>query len=220
MHSHPVPHSLRPDSGTDPLRVLVLEDNDEDYQTLRRFLTPLAPLDDCLTWATTVAEALALLTSEVFDVCLVDHHLPDGHGLQVVQWLTDERPEVATVVMTADERPDTDALALVAGADFFLAKSEWSPASLMRAVRFAVAQRRRLREARVSAARAAGQDAPLPICMDCKKIRDDHDYWHALEEFLQQHAGLEFTHGFCPACYRERLAEVYQLTPQEDEPSY
>jgi CheY-like chemotaxis protein len=170
VHSHPVPHPPRPDPGAAPLRILALEDNDEDYQTLRRFLTPLTPLGNRTVWATTVADAMPLLANEVFDVCLVDLHLPDGHGLQVVQWLTDERPEVATVVMTADEHPDTDALALVAGADFFLAKSEWSSATLLRAVRYAVAHRRRLQEARVSAAHAAGQDDPIPICMDCKQI--------------------------------------------------
>lgn len=216
VHSHPMPPPPRLDPDAAPLRVLVLEDNDEDYQTLRRFLTPLALPDAQVVWVTTVAEAMAFLASGVFDVCLVDLHLPDGHGLQLVQWLTDERPEVAIVVMTGDEHPETDTRALVAGADYFLSKSEWSAMLVPRAVRYAVEQRRRMQKA---CARAKGSREPLPICMDCKKIRDEYDYWHALEEYLQRHAGLEFSHGFCPDCYRVRLAEVRQLTATQGDGS-
>jgi len=40
----------------------------------------------------------------------------------------------------------------------------------------------------------------LPICMFCKKIRDDQDYWHQIEEYVAVHTGTEFTHGMCPEC--------------------
>lgn len=218
MHSHPVPSLSRPELSSLPLRILALEDNEEDYQALRRFLSPLGP--DCgFTWATSVAEAMHALASEAFDLCFLDLHLPDGHGLQVLEWVTDHLPEVATVVMTGDEHPENDQLALVAGADYFLCKSEGCTAAVTRAVRYALAHRHRLRELRVKSAGTAKVDEPLPICMDCKKIRDEHDYWHALEAFLQQHAALEFTHGFCPACYQRRLVELQQFTETpEDRP--
>jgi hypothetical protein len=40
----------------------------------------------------------------------------------------------------------------------------------------------------------------LPICASCKKIRDDQGYWHQVETFLQDHAGVDFSHGICPDC--------------------
>lgn len=40
----------------------------------------------------------------------------------------------------------------------------------------------------------------LPICAWCKKIRDDRNYWHTVEEFLARHTDAEFTHGICPSC--------------------
>jgi PAS domain S-box-containing protein len=40
----------------------------------------------------------------------------------------------------------------------------------------------------------------LPICASCKKIRDDQGYWHQVESYLQDHAGVDFSHGICPDC--------------------
>ncbi|MHB1319620.1 MAG: histidine kinase N-terminal 7TM domain-containing protein [Anaerolineae bacterium] len=46
----------------------------------------------------------------------------------------------------------------------------------------------------------------LPICAECKKIRDDQGYWTQLEEYLRRHTDATFTHGLCPDCAR-RLEE-------------
>jgi hypothetical protein len=40
----------------------------------------------------------------------------------------------------------------------------------------------------------------LPICMHCKRIRDDHDAWHQIEAYLAEHAELRFTHSVCGVC--------------------
>ncbi len=44
----------------------------------------------------------------------------------------------------------------------------------------------------------------VPICMGCKKIRNDQGYWEQLEVYISQHTEAEFSHGLCPEC-RERL---------------
>ena len=41
----------------------------------------------------------------------------------------------------------------------------------------------------------------LPICSYCKRIRDDENYWHAVESYISQHTNARFSHGICPACY-------------------
>ncbi len=48
----------------------------------------------------------------------------------------------------------------------------------------------------------------LPICSKCKKIRDDREYWHTLESYLGKNLDLTFTHGICPACAEEMLADL------------
>lgn len=40
----------------------------------------------------------------------------------------------------------------------------------------------------------------LPICMYCKKIRDDEDYWHSVEGYIAEHTTTRFSHGICPDC--------------------
>lgn len=54
----------------------------------------------------------------------------------------------------------------------------------------------------------------LPICARCKKVRlpdgDDYDQesWQNIETYVERHSEAEFTHGFCPDCYREWRAQV------------
>jgi PAS domain S-box-containing protein len=48
----------------------------------------------------------------------------------------------------------------------------------------------------------------VPICSSCKKIRDDHGAWTAVEEYLTARTGAQFTHGICPDCLREFYPEV------------
>lgn len=40
----------------------------------------------------------------------------------------------------------------------------------------------------------------LPICMHCKKIRDDQGYWNRIETYIEEHSGAEFSHGICEEC--------------------
>ncbi len=42
----------------------------------------------------------------------------------------------------------------------------------------------------------------VPICANCKKIRDDKNYWHAVEIYIEKHSNATFTHGMCPACIK------------------
>ena len=40
----------------------------------------------------------------------------------------------------------------------------------------------------------------LPMCMYCRKIRDDDGRWQRLEEYLLAHTGTSISHGLCPDC--------------------
>jgi len=49
----------------------------------------------------------------------------------------------------------------------------------------------------------------LPICAYCKRIRDDKNYWHAVEAYISSHTNARFTHGICPTCYEHVLASGF-----------
>lgn len=40
----------------------------------------------------------------------------------------------------------------------------------------------------------------LPICMHCKKIRDENGQWQRLENYIHRRSEAEFSHGVCPEC--------------------
>lgn len=45
----------------------------------------------------------------------------------------------------------------------------------------------------------------IPICAECKKIRDEKGEWKRLEEYFQANTEMEFTHGLCPHCLEKEL---------------
>ena len=55
----------------------------------------------------------------------------------------------------------------------------------------------------------------IPICANCKKIRDDRGYWNQLEKYLKDHSEAEFTHGICPEC-KEKLYGPYMKKKSAD----
>ena len=47
----------------------------------------------------------------------------------------------------------------------------------------------------------------LPVCSFCKKIRDEHSEWHAIEHYISDHSEARFSHGFCPDCAKEHYSD-------------
>ena len=43
----------------------------------------------------------------------------------------------------------------------------------------------------------------LPICANCKKIRDDKGYWNQIESYISEHSDTVFSHGICPECVKK-----------------
>ena len=48
----------------------------------------------------------------------------------------------------------------------------------------------------------------LPICMSCKKIKDDEGYWNQLEVYISSHSRADFSHGLCPGCAQEMYGQL------------
>ena len=48
----------------------------------------------------------------------------------------------------------------------------------------------------------------LPICANCKKIRDDKGYWSQIEMYISEHSEADFSHGICPECVHLLYPEI------------
>ena len=56
----------------------------------------------------------------------------------------------------------------------------------------------------------------LPICAQCKMVRDDGGYWSKVEAYIEQRTDARFSHGLCPHCYQKAIAHHYeQLTKKQ-----
>jgi Response regulators consisting of a CheY-like receiver domain and a winged-helix DNA-binding domain len=52
----------------------------------------------------------------------------------------------------------------------------------------------------------------LPICMHCKKIRDETQMWRRMEAYIEDHSDAKFSHALCDEC----LAKYYPESADED----
>lgn len=50
----------------------------------------------------------------------------------------------------------------------------------------------------------------IPICANCKKIRDDKGFWSQVEEYIVKHSAADFTHSICPDCSQSLYPEIYK----------
>jgi PAS domain S-box-containing protein len=50
----------------------------------------------------------------------------------------------------------------------------------------------------------------LPICANCKKIRDDKGYWNQIEAYIRDHSEADFSHSICPECAKKLYPEFYK----------
>ncbi len=50
----------------------------------------------------------------------------------------------------------------------------------------------------------------LPMCSCCRKVRDDEQFWHHVDDYLSEHSDIRFSHGICPTCtakFKEQMGQ-------------
>src|SRR6187455_3513266 len=102
-----------------PPLVLVVDDEPDLVELVT--LT-LARMELATQSAGDVAGARKLLKSQRFDLCLTDMRLPDGDGLELVEWLQREVPGTPVAVITAHGSVEAAVRALKLGAFDFVSK--------------------------------------------------------------------------------------------------
>jgi rubrerythrin len=55
----------------------------------------------------------------------------------------------------------------------------------------------------------------IPICISCKKIRDDQGYWDQVESYIHKHTDASFTHSICPECFKKFHPKHYKKLHEE-----
>lgn len=95
----------------------------DDEPDIRELLAlTLGRMDIDTVVAEDVSGAKAKLGSQKFDICLTDMRLPDGDGLDLVQWMQKNAAGVPVAVITAHGNVETAVQALKLGAFDFISK--------------------------------------------------------------------------------------------------
>lgn len=135
-----------------PLRVLLVEDDEDDYVLVRDALEALGPERMTLEWIDDAERALAAMMAGRHDVCLLDNRLGAYTGLELLELARQRGWHTPVILLTGIEDQAADQRALESGAADFLVKSQVTPVLLERAIRYAVEHARTLEVLRRSQA--------------------------------------------------------------------
>lgn len=102
-------------------RVLLVEDHHMVAEGLTEVLDREEDLE-VLPWARSVGMAQVAIRDHDPHVVLMDFHLPDGDGVQATRLILDDRPDVAVVMLTAEENDEVLRAALQAGCCGYITK--------------------------------------------------------------------------------------------------
>ncbi len=114
----------------DAIHVLIVDD-DPDVRTLLTAVLARPPMT--VSEAVSGGEAMQRLARAAFDVALVDVHLPDHSGLDILRWARDTDVDVETIVLTGHADVETAVEAMRLGAYDFITKP-WKNAELLEVV--------------------------------------------------------------------------------------
>jgi diguanylate cyclase (GGDEF)-like protein len=119
----------------------LVEDNPDDADFLRMSLRRFTDSID-ITHKSLIADAVAILEDERFDVVLLDLNLPDGRGAEVVEKIHKADEIVPIVVLSGHDDEDFAVEILNQGVQDYLVKGEGDGRSILRAIRYAIERKR------------------------------------------------------------------------------
>lgn len=132
------------------LRVLLVEDDEDDYLITEDLLSEVEGTSFNLVWAPDYEAALETIHRETFDVCLFDYRLGARSGIELLREVVDGGNRTPVIMLTGQGDRAVDLEAMEAGASDYLVKGELDAPLLDRSIRYAVESKRtedELREA-------------------------------------------------------------------------
>jgi phosphoserine phosphatase RsbU/P len=174
------------------MKVLLAEDDVASQQLL---LGALQGLGHEVVTANDGEAAWELHLKNNFSVVVSDWNMPKLDGIELCKRIRghQESGYVYFILQTVRSEKDDYFQAMEHGVDDFQPK----PVDIQElAVRLRVAERIIRFKSQIHKLQSL-----LPICMYCKKVRNDQEYWQQLESYFHELTGTDFSHGVCPDCY-------------------
>ena len=196
------------------MKLLVAEDTPVSRRVLETTLTKwgyelLVAKDGQEAWD-------ILQTEPDIGVAVLDWMMPGIDGIDVCRMIRarQDAPYVYVIMLTAKSQQQDIVEGLNAGADDYVTKP-FNCSELRvrirageRIVRLQRGFANKVEELEEALQHVNDLRGLLPICMDCRRVRDDNDYWQQLESYLVSRMGTDLSHSLCPECLERRLGDA------------
>ncbi len=124
-----------------PLRVLLVEDDEDDYILTKGLFADIDPDLYQIEWIPSFEKALELESSDCYDLCLLDYRLGSHDGIELMSELRRRGFQCPMILLTGQGDRTIDNLAMKSGAADYLIKGSINSVDLERAVRYSVKQK-------------------------------------------------------------------------------
>jgi signal transduction histidine kinase/HPt (histidine-containing phosphotransfer) domain-containing protein len=123
---------------SETIKVLLIEDDEDDYILTRELLAEVKGGKYALDWASSYQEGLKVAARLEHHVCLVDYRLGERTGVQLIREAREVGLTTPMILLTGQGNHDVDVEAIEAGATDYLIKDETHASRLDRTIRYAV----------------------------------------------------------------------------------
>ena len=204
------------------MRILIAEDDATSRIVLATVLTKdgydvTATDDGGAAWE-------VLQKPEAPRLAILDLMMPGIDGLELVRRvraIPSVAPPYLIIVSTKSEKSDVIA-ALDAGANDYLTKP-FDPGELRarievgrRMIEMRVELNEKVKQLKQALAEVRTLKGIVPICANCKNVRDDQGYWNRVESYLNARTEADFTHAVCPDCMKRLYPQFEPDTDVKD----
>jgi PAS domain S-box-containing protein len=124
------------------LRLLLIEDSEDDYLLINRVLSRLTNWDITVEWATHYERALERMILNQHHVYLLDYRLNETDGLDLLQEARTQGCRAPIIMLTGSGAYESDVIAMQRGAADYLDKGQLSAVLLERSIRYALERKR------------------------------------------------------------------------------
>ena len=141
-------------------------------------------------------------------LAILDWMMPEIDGVELCKMIRrlENRPYIYIILLTAKKQHEDIVSGLDCGADDYVTKP-FDPDELKSRIRSGIrilqlesALSEKITELQEALDHVKTLQGLLPICMYCKKIRDDSNVWKNIEIYIEEHSDVMFSHSLCQEC--------------------
>ncbi|MBN2530849.1 MAG: response regulator [Deltaproteobacteria bacterium] len=183
--------------------ILVVDDNLQNLQVISNIL---GQKGYDIGVATSGEDAMVFVRERLPDLVLLDVMMPQMSGFEVCDMLKREQLTRFIPVIFLSAKTDTESIVqgFRLGAVDYVNKPFIAEELLARVSTHLEMNRLR---------------SMLPMCSKCRKIRNDDGLWTEIEEYIENHSDIRFSHGLCESCFESLYSgcDWYQRKKRKDQ---